>query len=531
MSRTSPPSTELSDSVPAPSLRPISVLFLAPEDLGNAPKFDGSSPVLHDLNLDQTFETIKAGREEYDLDSFFLIPPRGVDTVRYRQEVGRDLERQELRTAVEEFVGEIRSVRKHLDQGRKLSYRYQQASWFLDAAHQYGEAVTRVARQLTAVGPDSRGMRAFLEHLSIYTASTRFRSLVDEAHQLKSALAQVTYSLLVKGRRVTVREYSETPDYSAQVLSTFQQFQRGASKDYRVKFDSFASMNHVEAEILELVANLFPDLFRQLREFPGRHGDFLDPTIRRFEREVQFYLAYREFATTLRAAGLPFCFPEVTDTSWEVFARATFDLALAHKLSQSHSAVVVNEFHLQGPERIFVVSGPNQGGKTTFARTVGQLHYLARLGLPVPGEDARLFLCDEIYTHFEKEEHLETLRGKLQDELVRLHEILARVTERSLVVVNESFTTTTLSDALFLGREVLNRVIQARALCVYVTFIDELSTLGPATVSMVSTVAPDDPTRRTFKVVRQPADGKAYALAIARKYGLTYDDLRGRGSQ
>ncbi len=508
-------------------MRPTSLLYPAGTD-PSAPDAPSGAPVLHDLNLDQVFSTIKVGREEYELDPYFATPLRDVDSVRYRQEVARDLDRQDLREALAEFARTIRTVRKRLAQVEKLGYRYQQASWFLDAVDQYGGAVTRVVERLAAAQPGSRGVRSLLEQLSSYLGSAPFRSRADEAQQLKAGLAEVVYTLRLKGRRITVREFSETPDYSVQVLSTFQQFQRGASKDYRVKFDRVASMNHVEAEILELVANLFPELFRQLREFPGRHADFLDPTIRRLEREVQFYLAYREFLEKLRAAGLPFCYPEVTATSWEVFARATYDLGLAHKLTEDRSEVVTNDFQLEGPERIFVVSGPNQGGKTTFARTVGQLHYLARLGLPVPGEAARLHLCDEIFTHFEREERIENLRGKLQDELVRLHEILGRVTDRSLVIINESFTTTTLDDALFLGREILNQIIRSRALGVYVTFIDELSALGPATVSMVSTVAPDDPSRRTFKVVRRPADGKAYAIAIARKYGLTYEDIRGR---
>lgn len=484
-----------------------------------------------DLHLSEIIASVIAGSEEYDLAPFFRMPLGSVEEITYRQEVLRELEDEQLRSHIEAFAGGMRAMRVQLAQAQKLYYPYQKAIWFLRAVGTYCLCVRTFADALSGSEVRSRGMLALKAYLSEYANSDAFSALAADAAQLQDALGSVEYRVQLRGSRVTVSEHEPAPDYSREIEETFAKFRQGGAKDYRVTFPDFPEANHVEAEVLDRVARLYPELFAELTAYPERRRSYLDPTLARFDREVQFYLGYLAFIRRLEAAGLPFCYPEVFADAKAVRAQGTFDLALADSLVREGGMVVCNDFHLQGEERIFVVSGPNQGGKTTFARTFGQLHHLARLGLPVPGRQARLLLCDRIFTLFARPEQVEDLRGRLQGELVRLHAILEAATSRSILIMNETFSSTTLQDARFLGREMLQRVIRKDMLCVYVTFIDDLSRLGDATVSMVSTADPQDPARRTYEILRRSADGLAYAMAIARKHRLTYDMLQRRLAQ
>ncbi len=501
-----------------------SVLF----DAGEPSGADVAPDTVTDLHLDQIVAAVTSGREEYDLGPWFLRPLQSAATVEYRHAVVRDLLRDDVREPIDRFAQRMRRVRAHLQQAETLRARLQRQRWFLDAVDAYCCAVSALENRLAGVELGSDALHGLREHLSVHVvASASFRRLVADCGELQRQLATVRYGMQIHGPRVTVQAYGGEPDYGVEVEKTFARFQQGAVEDHAVRFTDYVEMNHVESQVLDRVALLYPRLFGELAEFCARHRDFRDPVIVQFDREVQFYLAYLGFAERIGGKGLSFSLPEVSDGRADLVVEDGFDLALATATRDASTSVVCNSISLRGTERIAVVTGPNQGGKTTFARMLGQVTYLARLGLPVPARRLTLRLPDRVMTVFEREEDPASLHGKLDDELMRIRDVLAAATDRSVVVLNESFASTTLHDARFIGREVLRRLGERGSVAVYVTFVDELASLGEHVVSMVATVG-DEPGERTYRVARRPADGLAYAAVLAARFGLTYAALKGR---
>lgn len=502
-----------------------SILSRRPEDRldeKEEPEFFG------DLNLDQIVENVTAQWKDSDLVPFFRTPLRDPDAVLYRQEIMMDLEKDDVMQCVLEFLNTMAAMRRKLTLSKKSRYRYEKERWFLAAAETYCSGVETFRLRLGGAELRSGGMRKWRGYLEGYAASRAFRCLAEETAELTAALSAIRYCLLIRGNRITVRPYEGEEDFVSVIEGVFEKFRVGETESYLVKFSDQVTLNHVEARILERVALLNPETFTSLVEFFGKHAAFADRTIVRFDQEIRFYTAFLLYIGKFRSAGLDFCYPRISRTSKEISARDTFDLALAEKLLAAKMPVVRNDFFLGGRERIFVVSGPNQGGKTTFARMFGQLHYLAALGCPVPGTDGALFLPDRIFTHFEKMEDIGNLRGKLQDDLVRIHRILEEASPDSVVIMNEIFSSTTLKDADYLSRKILGVLCGRDLLGVFVSFLTELASFSEKTVSLVGAVDQADVTVRTFRMERRPPDGLAYALAVAEKHKVTYRWLKER---
>lgn len=485
-----------------------------------------SEDTLHDLALDQVFARL--GADAPHAAAAFRVLLADEADVEYRQEVFRAVDDPRLRTLVEAFLRGMGECTRADTEAPKAHYRYGPELWHLHAVARYTATVdafhTGLSETLPELEHPSTGWEMLAQHVAAHQASAEFAALRDGAAGLRQRISALDYNALIRGGKVTIGPVDDEPDLGESVLATFERFRQGEVQNYTDPVHA-AGMDHVQAWMLELVAKVHPAPFEELAQFTAASRVYRDAALMRFADEVRFYLAYLDYLAPLRKAGLPVCYPAVSASNKELAVTDTWDLALAPQLVGHEQPVVTNDLTLTGAERILVISGPNQGGKTTTARTFGQLHHLAGIGCPIAGREARVFLCDQVLTVFEREEQLDTLEGRLGAEVERLHTVFQIATARTVIVINEAFASTALHDARILTRDVLERISALDALAACVTFIDELSRLNDKTVSMVSTVDPADPAVRTFRVERRPADGRAYARALAAKHGLTLEQI------
>ncbi|GAC1469281.1 MAG: hypothetical protein PVSMB7_18370 [Chloroflexota bacterium] len=267
------------------------------------------------------------------------------------------------------------------------------------------------------------------------------------------------------------------------------------------------------------------------------------------ESEMSFVLNAVALIEHLRACGLPVCRPDIVAMDERVsYLEDGYNISLALRTLRSSARqssgnlvdIVTNPIafdELGG--RIWILTGPNRGGKTTYVRAVGLAHLLFQAGLHVPARTARLSPVDAIFTHFPTSETTSVGQGRLDDEAARLAEIFHEAGRHSLILLNEVLSGTSTLEALALAYDVTRglRLLGARA--IYVTHLHELArrateinltTSGDGTVrSLVAGVDPlHDGTaehRRTFCIRPRDPEEQSYASDVAREHGITFPQL------
>jgi MutS domain V len=192
--------------------------------------------------------------------------------------------------------------------------------------------------------------------------------------------------------------------------------------------------------------------------------------------ELGFYIGCLNLRERMTASGAPVCFPVPASpvpagTAQVLRARGLYDPCLALTLG---TRAVGNDLDADGRELI-MITGANQGGKSTFLRGLGLAQLMMQAGMFVAAEEFTATTCTGLYTHYKREEDAAMEKGKLEEELARMSGIADQITTGSLLLCNESFASTNEREGSQIARQVIRALTEAGIRIVFVTHLYDLA--------------------------------------------------------
>jgi len=216
--------------------------------------------------------------------------------------------------------------------------------------------------------------------------------------------------------------------------------------------------------------------------------------------ELAFYRGCMALYNKLASMEAPVFFPEPMETGHLHDVRGLYDVSLALTMNRH---VVGNEFRAENKDLI-MVTGANQGGKSTFLRSIGVAQLMMQSGMFVPAEYFRANICDSLLTHFKREEDTEMESGKLDEELSRMDEIIRHMTPETLLLFNESFCATNEREGAEIANQITGALLEKGIKIFFVTHLYEFANRfykkqHPKMLFLRAERKPDG--TRTFKII------------------------------
>lgn len=204
----------------------------------------------------------------------------------------------------------------------------------------------------------------------------------------------------------------------------------------------------------------------------GQAADHILGFFAALQAETGFYLACLNLHERLRERDATVCFPEPRPVEEGAFAASDlYDAALTFHLA---SRAAGNDVDATG-RALVLITGANQGGKSTFLRSVGIAQLLLQAGMFVPATRLTASVCPALFTHFSREEDASMTHGKLDEELSRMSEIAGRTKPGCVVLCNESFSSTNEREGSEIARQLIRAFCESGVRTFYVTHLYDLA--------------------------------------------------------
>jgi len=500
----------------------------------NVNAMPNSQILIRDLNLDRVMDRIT--RQSYIRDTvakYLVTPALDARTIYYRQEIYKDFERLK-----DTFVEDIfRTVGKttDIDQSRrggsgaqsKINV-YEQLKEAIGVADKYFDLLVELGEQLRSNRStfQSEGLLALTDKVIAYVDSAEFKELREILANISETLQDskgiklwVEFGAGLKASTASLCEISDKQYKSGGFLGGL--FSKDKSEIFINKIPEGITndLENAKKEAILHVKSIVQAMSAGVSRF---FGDL--------RTEVSFYMGIVKIIEKATELGMPVCFPKVSEDKNIMKATGLYDLSMVFALNKpkermTESDVIFNDLVMNEGDML-IITGLNQGGKTTFLRAAGIAQVLMQSGAPVPAETFESSISDMIYTHFPEEEDKDMKYGKLAEELARLREAFEVITGNSLILLNDSFATTTTGEGSVIAVDVTKamaalgcRVIFVSHLFEYASTADQFNAdlakegINGRAVNFVCGYEeqPDGNVKRTYKIFPGTPEQKVFA--------------------
>ena len=470
-------------------------------------RWSANDSALHkDLDLGRLISAMAAG-DDYVADVAQLVlraPLTTVEDIEYRQHVLMDVLEN---TAV---VRDLYALASETIAAERKIYRSlfsHSPSSILRQSIQSLEMMAAVLERLRSICGDaqegfhSRGFRRFFDMVLKEVDETCLAEINEHLRRLRFRNGMLIAASLGRANKGTNYTLSNPgPDNR----NWLQRLSGKRQENYTFRLNDrdeagFRALGELEGQGLDLAANVL-----------AQSDDHIMNFIKMLRQELAFHVGCINLEAALLSAGAPLCFPKPeAESAMACSARDLRDVSLT---VARKSEVVGNNINADG-KSLIMITGANEGGKSTFLRSLGTAQLMMQCGMFVCAQYFAADLVSGIYSHYKREEDASLKSGKLDEELVRMSAIADTAKAPAMVLFNESFSSTNEREGTAIAGDIIRALVDSGMRVVFVTHfyelaedVDALHTCGALLLKAGRT----DSGERTFTVVEGSPDRTSY---------------------
>lgn len=396
----------------------------------------------------------------------------------------------------------------------------------------------------------SAGIKSVLREIESNYNSEDFKKLTGEIDELKATLAKEIKSVtvginmdkLMRPTEVMLLEVSHEP------IRRKTMFERLLKKDKNAEpLSEIYARKYKDGQVAEVEKKLFSELDGLCGDYVRRANSAINRCytectdfLVRLSPQIDFYVGAKGLCERAAKLGLPVCRPEIVPKEKRLFiCRDMYDPVLSNKTAamvfrgDEAKPILTNDCRLDDNARIFLITGTNNGGKTTFIRAAAVNRILAQAGLNVCASEAEISPCSHIFTHYPLEEKVGIDTSRFTEECRELKRTIESADEYSLVLLNESLSSTNPYDSMIIAQELLKIFADIGCSLLYTTHIlemteipDKINVNTPKSRIGTLTAECDESGRPTYRITPAKPDFSRNARYIFEKYGISFEKYK-----